>query len=88
MRRHLVTKGSFYERLADHGDEIVCDELGERGAAVNGRWEHEIPGQGRLLPLDTAPLRHGRQVQVPPPTRAVGRESLVRGLLVSRRISC
>lgn len=26
MRRHLVTKGSFYERLADHGHEIVADE--------------------------------------------------------------
>ena len=26
MRRHLVTKGSFYERLADHGHEIVKDE--------------------------------------------------------------
>jgi hypothetical protein len=26
VRRHLVTKGSFYERLADHGDEIVRDE--------------------------------------------------------------
>ncbi len=25
MRRHLVTKGSFYERLADHGHEIVTD---------------------------------------------------------------
>ena len=26
VRRHLVTKGSFYERLADHGHEIVADE--------------------------------------------------------------
>ena len=26
MRRHLVTKGSFYERLANHGDEIVSNE--------------------------------------------------------------
>jgi transposase len=26
LRRHLVTKGSFYEGLADHGDEIVSDE--------------------------------------------------------------
>ncbi len=26
MRRHIVTKGSFYERLADHGHEIVSDE--------------------------------------------------------------
>jgi hypothetical protein len=26
MRRHLVTKGSFYERLADHGHEIVNDD--------------------------------------------------------------
>jgi len=26
MRRHLVTKGSFYERLADHGHEIVGDD--------------------------------------------------------------
>jgi hypothetical protein len=26
MRRQLVTKGSFYERLADHGHEIVSDE--------------------------------------------------------------
>ncbi len=26
MRRHIVTKGSFYERLADHGHEIVNDE--------------------------------------------------------------
>jgi hypothetical protein len=26
LRRHLVTKGSFYERLADHGEEIISDE--------------------------------------------------------------
>jgi hypothetical protein len=26
MRRQLVTKGSFYERLADHGHELVSDE--------------------------------------------------------------
>jgi hypothetical protein len=26
MRRHLVTKGSFYERLADHGHEVFRDE--------------------------------------------------------------
>ena len=26
MRRHLVTKGSFYERLADHGHEMISDE--------------------------------------------------------------
>ena len=26
LRRHLVTKDSFYERLADHGDDIVSDE--------------------------------------------------------------
>jgi hypothetical protein len=26
VRRHLVTKGSFYERLALHGDEIVGDD--------------------------------------------------------------
>lgn len=25
MRRHLVTKNSFYERLADHGHEVVTD---------------------------------------------------------------
>ncbi len=25
LRRHLVTRGSFYERLADHGDEVVAD---------------------------------------------------------------
>jgi transposase len=26
VRSHLVTKGSFYERLADHGDEVICDD--------------------------------------------------------------
>jgi transposase len=26
MRRHLVTRGSFYERLADHGDELFTDD--------------------------------------------------------------
>jgi hypothetical protein len=26
LRRHLVTKGSFYERLADHGHEIISDD--------------------------------------------------------------
>ncbi len=26
MRRHLVTKGSFYERLADHGHELISDQ--------------------------------------------------------------
>jgi len=25
-RRHLVTKGSFYERLADNGDAFLCDD--------------------------------------------------------------
>lgn len=26
MRRHLVLKGSFYQRLAEHNHEIVSDE--------------------------------------------------------------
>jgi len=26
VRRFLVTKGSFYERLADHGDEVIRDD--------------------------------------------------------------
>jgi hypothetical protein len=26
IRKHLVTKGSFYERLANHGDQIVSDQ--------------------------------------------------------------
>lgn len=26
VRAHLVTKGSFYERLAEHGDEVISDE--------------------------------------------------------------
>lgn len=26
VRRQLVTKGSFYERLADHGDELIDDD--------------------------------------------------------------
>ena len=26
VRRHLVTKGSFYERLSDHGHEIISEE--------------------------------------------------------------
>ena len=26
VRSHLVTKGSFYERLAEHGDEFICDD--------------------------------------------------------------
>ena len=26
VRRFMVTKGSFYERLADHGHEFVCDD--------------------------------------------------------------
>jgi Transposase DDE domain/Transposase domain (DUF772) len=26
VRRHLVTKGSFYERLADHGHEVIRDD--------------------------------------------------------------
>lgn len=25
-RRHLITKGSFYERLADNGDAFLCDD--------------------------------------------------------------
>jgi hypothetical protein len=42
VRRHLVTKGSFYERLADHGHEIVSDEdfahlYSERMAARRSR---------------------------------------------------
>lgn len=26
VRQHLVTKGSFYERLGEHGDEIISDD--------------------------------------------------------------
>ena len=26
VRHYLVTKGSFYERLAEHGHEVFCDE--------------------------------------------------------------
>ncbi|MDQ1359055.1 MAG: hypothetical protein QOG44_3428, partial [Acidimicrobiaceae bacterium] len=26
MRRALVTKGSFYERLAEHGEEFISDD--------------------------------------------------------------
>jgi transposase len=26
VRQHLVTKGSFYERLAEHGDEVINDD--------------------------------------------------------------
>lgn len=26
VRQHLVTRRSFYERLADHGHEVVCDD--------------------------------------------------------------
>ena len=43
MRRHLVTKGSFYERLAEHGHEVFGDSdfaelsLGADGAAVDPR---------------------------------------------------
>jgi transposase len=34
----LVTKGSFYERLADHGEEIVCDDdFGHLYAEGKGR---------------------------------------------------
>ena len=38
MRRRLLTKGSFYERLADHGHEVISDE----------DFAHlYVPGKGR-----------------------------------------
>ena len=36
LRRHLVTKGSFYERLADHGHEIVADDDFDESALREG----------------------------------------------------
>jgi hypothetical protein len=42
MRRHLVTKGSFYERLAAHGDEIVTDE-GFAHLYAEGRGRPSVP---------------------------------------------
>ena len=35
MRRHLVTKNSFYARLADHGHEIVTDDDFAHGTPVD-----------------------------------------------------
>ncbi len=42
VRRHLVTKGSFYERLADHGHEIVADE-DFAGLYAEGKGRPSIP---------------------------------------------
>jgi transposase len=42
VRRHLVTKGSFYERLAEHGHEIVSDDDFVRLYA-EGRGRPSIP---------------------------------------------
>ncbi|MCA1681769.1 MAG: IS1182 family transposase [Actinobacteria bacterium] len=42
LRRHLVTKGSFYERLADHGHEIVADE-DFAGLYAEGRGRPSVP---------------------------------------------
>jgi hypothetical protein len=42
VRRHLVTKGSFYERLADHGHEIVADD-DFADLYVEGRGRPSIP---------------------------------------------
>lgn len=42
VRRHLVTKGSFYERLAEHGHEIVSDEDFARLYA-EGKGRSSIP---------------------------------------------
>jgi hypothetical protein len=42
VRRHLVTKGSFYERLADHGHEVIRDEDFAH-MYVEGRGRPSIP---------------------------------------------
>lgn len=42
MRRHLVTKGSVYERLADHDDEIVSDD-DYAGLYADGRGRPSVP---------------------------------------------
>ncbi|MGH9223237.1 MAG: IS1182 family transposase [Acidimicrobiales bacterium] len=42
MRRHLVTKGSFYERLADHGHEIVADD-DFAGLYSDGKGRPSVP---------------------------------------------
>jgi hypothetical protein len=39
MRRHLVTKGSFYARLADHGHEIVVP----RSSKISRAWVRSSP---------------------------------------------
>jgi transposase len=42
VRRHLVTKGSFYERLAEHGHEIVSDD-DFAGWYAAGRGRPSVP---------------------------------------------
>jgi len=42
VKRQLVTKGSFYERLADHGDEIINDDDYSELYA-NGKGRPSIP---------------------------------------------
>ena len=42
VRQHLVTRGSFYERVADHGHEIVSDE-DYAGLYSSGRGRPSVP---------------------------------------------
>lgn len=42
VRSHLVSKGSFYERLADHGHEIVSDD-DYAGLYADGRGRPSVP---------------------------------------------
>jgi hypothetical protein len=42
VRQHLVTKGSFYERLAGHGHEIVSDQE-FAGLYADGRGRPSVP---------------------------------------------
>lgn len=75
VRRHLVTKGSFYERLADHGHEIVADE-DFADLYADGKGRPSIPPTGKggrqiVVGRHHARIEAARAAQVDPDTKTL-----------------
>ena len=56
MRRQLVTKGSFYERLADHGHELVSDEDFAHLSAPRGALTYPLFSREGLEVISLGPV--------------------------------
>ena len=74
MKRHLVTKGSFYERLADHGHELVSDEDFAHLYA-EGKGRPSVPPSVMCGPCCAPPMTGPRHRDLPADKSGLGLES-------------